>query len=126
MTLAVGIDIVEIERISKLLKSQNIRFVKRVLNEKEQTLFHAVSAVNKDAWLAKRFAAKEAVFKALGCGLAQGVTFHDINVSNDAMGKPEVSLHKEALNKLALMGGEKVLVSLSDERRYAIAIANII
>ena len=72
-----------------------------------------------EAWLAKRFAAKEAFAKAIGTGFAEGLTFPDIAVLNNSKGAPYFELSGQAQAKLP--AGAEVFVSLSDEKGYAIA-----
>jgi phosphopantetheine--protein transferase-like protein len=73
--------------------------------------------------LAKRFAAKEAIAKALGTGIGHGVSFQDMIITNNAKGAPEVVLSGGAARIMAEQGAHKVLLSLADERHYAIAYA---
>ncbi|MDM7485998.1 MAG: holo-ACP synthase, partial [Vibrio metschnikovii] len=72
-------------------------------------------------FLAKRFAAKEAAAKALGTGIANGVTFHDFQITNDAQGKPHLTLHGRAQQLAEAMQVTSIHLSLSDERHYAVA-----
>ena len=82
MTIAIGTDIVEIKRIADALERQGDKFVQRILTESEiaeyQLRGHSVS------YLAKRFAAKEAIAKALGTGIGRGNSFQQMVVSNNA------------------------------------------
>ncbi|NGO90941.1 MAG: holo-[acyl-carrier-protein] synthase, partial [Halomonas sp.] len=73
------------------------------------------------AYLAKRFAAKEAFVKALGLGLRQGMQWGDIQVLNDALGKPGLHLHGEAQRLFAASGAATAHITLSDEAEYAVA-----
>ena len=74
-------------------------------------------------FLAKRFAAKEAVAKALGTGIGHGVSFRHIAISHDDRGRPLVQLHEGAAARLAALQACECLLSLSDERHYVIAVA---
>ena len=76
---------------------------------------------NKSRFLAKRFAAKEAASKALGTGIAGGVTFQDFQVSNDSKGKPMLTLTSKAKEIAEQQGAMNYRLSLSDERHYAVA-----
>ena len=76
---------------------------------------------NPSAFLAKRFAAKEAVAKALGTGMAEAVIAADIEISNNAAGQPLVTLHNGALAKFKALGASQCLLSISDEKAYAVA-----
>lgn len=124
MALAIGTDIVEIARIADVRSRQGLKFAQRILCASELEQYCAKS--NSNAFLAKRFAAKEAIAKALGTGIGRGVSFQDIEVSNNSNGAPQVKLTGGAEKALAEMGATKVLVSLSDEKNYAIAYALIV
>ena len=127
MTIAIGTDIVEIERITKSFSRQGDRLVKRVLMPSEQARFHSIENTNiKMAFLAKRWCAKEAVAKALGTGIAKGVGFQQIEIANDDLGAPLVILHEGALIRLKTMGASKALISLSDEQHYALAFCTLV
>lgn len=121
MIIAIGTDIVEIARISKVLERQAGRFVERILCPSEQEQY--ASRGNPVAFVATRFAAKEAIAKALGTGIGHGVSFQDMQISNDDKGAPHVQLSGGAAEVMRSRGGQRVLLSLADERDYAIAYA---
>ena len=108
---SVGIDIVEIKRITRLIK--NKRFCRRIFSDKE--ISYCRSKKNPGQHYAVRFAAKEAVWKALG---KRGISHRDISIRNSPEGKPEVTLPKK-LKRLE----KKVSVSLSHTSDHAVAIA---
>jgi holo-[acyl-carrier protein] synthase len=119
MITGLGVDIVEISRIQKLLERYGEKFAHRLLTEQEFDRFQ--QRHGSATFLASRFAAKEAASKALGTGISAGMSFHSIEVVNDERGKPELRLHDVAL---ALSQQQKVtrsLLSLSDEKHYAVA-----
>jgi len=89
-----GIDLVEIERFSRIDPKIKERFCRRVFTPKE-----IAAADNKDERFAGRFAAKEAAAKALGCGIGD-INWHDLEILNDSKGKPILHLYGEA-EKLA-------------------------
>ena len=89
MVIAIGTDIVEIARIAEVLERQGERFIDRILTVSEKTLYNQSKSVS---FVAKRFAAKEAVAKAFGTGIGRGVSFQDIVISNNAKGAPLVEL----------------------------------
>ena len=124
MTIAIGTDIVDIQRIADAVERQGDKFVQRILTESEiseyQARGHAVS------FLAKRFAAKEAIAKALGTGIGRGISFQHMIISNNAEGAPQVELRDMASEKLKQLGGTHVLISLSDEKNYALAYVTIV
>ncbi|MBT4928899.1 holo-ACP synthase [Porticoccaceae bacterium] len=124
MTIAIGTDIVEIQRIASALERQGDKFVQRILTESEIAEYQARG--NSVAFLAKRFAAKEAIAKALGTGIGRGISFQHMIVSNNSDGAPQVELQANAAERLKQMGGSQVLLSLSDEKNYALAYVAII
>lgn len=124
MALAIGTDIVEIARMSDAASRQGLKFVQRILCANEFEQYQSKS--NSSAFLAKRFAAKEAIAKALGTGIGNGVSFQDIEITNNAKGAPQVKLTGGAAKVLAEMGATKVLLSLSDEKEYALAYAVLV
>lgn len=119
MISGIGVDIAEIDRIKRILNRYGDRFASRILSEREFDRF--LQRGRSATYLASRFAAKEAVSKALGCGIADGITFHSIETINDDKGKPMIELNGEALKKSQSQGVSRCLVSLSDERHYAVA-----
>ena len=123
MTIAIGTDIVEIQRIASALERQGDKFVQRILTESEIVEYQARG--NSVAFLAKRFAAKEAIAKALGTGIGRGISFQQMVVSNNAEGAPQVELQDSAAERLKQLGGTNVLLSLSDEKNYALAFVAI-
>ncbi len=120
MTLiGIGTDIVEIARIARLLVGHPERFVARVLHPNELATFATVP--NQAAWLAKRFATKEAVAKALGTGIGQYAHLTGIETRHAPNGKPEIHLHGVTKETAERLGVQRVEVSLADERDYAVA-----
>ena len=121
MALAIGTDIVEIARIVAMLERQGDKFVQRILCEAEQQEYHRRK--QDAAYVAKRFAAKEAVAKTLGTGIGRGVSFQDILIVNNDVGAPGVELSGGALKVMQSLGGSRILLSLADEQQYALAYA---
>ncbi|OUR73378.1 holo-ACP synthase [Marinomonas sp. 42_23_T18] len=118
MILGIGTDIVEIARIHDSVSRLGERFLKRLLTDSEMARYHEIKHVNSAmAFVAKRFAAKEAVAKALGTGIGRGLSFQHIEVSNDALGKPVVSVKSHG--NLLMKQSVKWHLSISDERDYA-------
>ena len=118
--LGIGVDIVQNKRIKILIN--NKRFIKRILGKNEIKFFN--KKLNKVEYLSKRFAAKEALAKALGTGFRQKVQFKDIEILNDKIGKPyylkskkidKTILKKFNINKYSLF------LSISDEKDYSVA-----
>jgi len=125
MILGIGTDIIEIKRVEQLLTRFGNRFWKRILTASEQAVFHQKNDFAKSNFLAKRFAAKEAVSKALGTGIAQGITFHDIEIKRNQFGKPLVMLHNIALHIAQKHNATNIHLSLSDEHTMIVAFAVI-
>ena len=123
MIVGIGVDLCEIARIHDALKRGN-HFAKRILAAKELTEFNHLNPSMRAGFLAKRFAAKEAIAKALGTGIGRGFGFHDIVVSHDELGKPFVILNIENAT-LSSACGSRIHLSISDERTHAIAFCTI-
>jgi holo-[acyl-carrier protein] synthase len=119
MIFGSGIDIVNIERIERLMARWGDHFLGRVYTEREiswcQRKSHPMEC------FAIRFAAKEAFLKAIGSGLRNGIQWTDIEVENDSMGKPLLSLHRRAKEVLQAHRIERILLTLSHDRPYAVA-----
>ncbi|WP_444994654.1 holo-ACP synthase [Aliikangiella sp. IMCC44359] len=115
----IGIDLCEIKRIERSLERNGDLFANKVLHQNEKVHFDKLKF--KARFLAKRFAAKEAFAKALGTGIADGVSLPSIEVYNDDAGKPWINLHDGALQKLQLIGETRIHLSISDERELAMA-----
>ncbi len=115
----IGTDIVEISRIKRIFKKYPKGFAERILHKNELKILKTHKSPK--TFLAKRFSAKEAVAKALGTGIAHGVTFHDIEISNNENGQPILTLYGRTLEIAEEMGVKNHFISLSDERDYAIA-----
>jgi holo-[acyl-carrier protein] synthase len=126
MIIGVGTDMVDARRVASSIECFGDKFLTRVFTDAE--IAHAQSKRVPHLSFAKRFAAKEAVAKALGTGIS-GFRFRDIEVVTDARGKPGVRLHggaDERLNALLPDGYEgTVHLSLTDETPYALAFAVI-
>lgn len=126
MTLAIGTDIVEIARIQAVYERQGQKIVERVLTPVEQLRFSELPTLEIQlAFLAKRWCAKEAVAKALGTGIAKGVGFQQIQVNTNDLGAPSIELFEGALQRLEDLGGKRALISISDERHYAVAFCTL-
>jgi len=118
--LAVGVDLVEIARIDRAIGRWGDRFLQRVYTPAE--IAHCRGRVPE---LAARFAAKEAVSKALGVGIwwQGGIGWTDVEVRQDRLGKPEVSLSGRAAERAQALGLHVWAVSLSHSEEQAIAVA---
>ncbi len=114
-----GTDVVEVARIAQLVDRYGARFLDRVFRPAEQAVLARTPAAAAAA-LAARWAAKEALVKALGAHAA-GVSYRDVEVTRDAQGVPGLRLHGAAAAAVSRTGARQALVSLSHERAYAVA-----
>ncbi len=117
-----GIDIIDINRIKLVIDKYGNKFKKRCFSVSE--IERSEKRLNSAESYAKRYAAKEACAKALGTGLARGVFWKDIEVENNQYGKPFIKLHgkaKEIFKNFNKTSNTNIEVSLSDEKKYAIA-----
>ena len=118
--LGIGVDLIKNKRISLLIKKHN--FIKRTFSKKE--IFFSKIKKDKIKYYAKRFAAKEALSKSLGTGIGKQLSFKDIEILNDKLGKPYYVLNKR-INALVYKKFKikkyNLFLSISDENDYSIA-----
>lgn len=119
MIVGTGIDLVKVSRIEAVLERHGQRFVERILHPNELLTYQAHS--HPLAYFAKRYAAKEALSKALGTGIAKGVNFNEIETQLNELGRPHLILHGTTLDKADELGVKNLFITLSDEQDYAIA-----
>jgi len=119
MILGIGTDIARVARFERATQRHGARFAQRLLGERERERFagHGRPA----AFLAKRFAAKEAFVKALGTGLRRGMRWTEIQVVSDALGRPSLVLSGKAHELAATAGVRALHLSISDEDTLAMA-----
>ena len=117
-----GVDLVETARIRHLFDQHGSHFLDRVFTAAEQAYCDA-NPKRRFEHLAARFAAKEAVLKALGTGWRGGIGWTDIEVLRDPAGKPSVALHGQAAAVAAAAGIRNWLLSLSHVETHAFASA---
>ena len=117
MKVFTGIDLIEIERFEKIEPALRDRFIHRVLTEKER-----IEIKDSIASLAGKFAAKEAVVKALGCGIGP-ISFQDMEILHDANGRPVLILQKNALKLVDELNIKEWSLSISHSQHYAVATA---
>ena len=120
----IGVDIVEIKRLRRVSKKWGKGFLKKVYTARE--LAYAKSRRFPYQHLAARFAAKEAIFKALGDVEKDFVGWKNIEIVNDAYGRPLVQWHGAALRTKNKRGIKEALVSLSHTENYAVATAMLV
>jgi holo-[acyl-carrier protein] synthase len=121
--IGTGIDIVEIKQIERLLNRQREKFLERVFTEGERE--YCTKKARPAIHLAARFAAKEAVAKALGTGFSQGIQMRDIEVVSSGSEQPHIHLHGAAAQRYNALHCTRILLSLSHTREYAVAHADI-
>ena len=120
----IGTDIVSVDRIKNSLRNKN--FIDRIFNKKEILRCKKISTGFN--CYAKRFAAKEAFAKALGTGISNGINFNEIVILNKKSGKPYINIigqTKRTLKKKFKNKKSKISLSLSDEKKYAVAFVTI-
>lgn len=123
MIYGIGTDIVHIKRMRDNLDKYENKFARRILTEAEFIEFENKN--DKAAFLAKRFAAKEAAAKAMGTGFSDGLSLHHIGVSHDAAGKPILEFLDVAETFISENNIKQAHLSLADERDYAVAFVTL-
>lgn len=120
MVKGIGVDIVDNRRIEKILKQKcGQRFLDRVYTSLEME--YCKQKRKSVEHFSARFAAKEAVFKALGTGWSKGIAWRDVEVRNDGSGAPRVVLYGKAKEIFRDRGGGRILLSLSHTSQIAVA-----
>lgn len=120
MGIRCGVDIVETARIQRMVDRLGARFLNRVFTPLEQADC-ATRGAGGIRSLAVRFAAKEAVSKALGTGIGAGAAFTEIEIYSDADGSPQVRLSGSAAVTFGKCGGTELAISLTHEKAYCVA-----
>ena len=120
MIVGIGVDIVEIARLRSSMERFRKSFARRIFTELEQEYCDARS--DPYPHYAARFAAKEALFKALGTGWAQGVRWVDVEVRRDAAGPPALILRGEAERHANVLSARRFHLSLSHSGGNAVAV----
>lgn len=116
MILGVGTDITDCARIEKSVERHGEHFLRRVLTDAEIAQYDGIS------YLAGRWCAKEALSKALGCGIGADCAFEDIQILRDSRtGRPVASLSGAAERTAAALGVKRIHVSISHEKLHAVA-----
>jgi holo-[acyl-carrier protein] synthase len=115
-----GIDLVEVSRIGEMMGRHPERFLERVFTEGEAA-YCCGSAKRRDEHLAARFAAKEAVLKALGTGWSEGIAWTEVEVVRLATGEPTVQLSGRAAERAAAIGVRGWKISISHTGTHAMA-----
>jgi holo-[acyl-carrier protein] synthase len=115
--MKVGTDIIQIQRIDKLVKRYGIKFKQRFLSKNE------IAVAKRIETIAGFWAAKEAISKALGCGIGDQLSFHDIVIAKDHRGAPYFKLTQEAQKAHRI---KEASLSISHDGGFAIAVAVIV
>lgn len=121
--IGIGTDLVHIPRMTALLYKHGDRIAEKILTELELQDFR--SAVYPAAFLAKRFAAKEATVKAFGTGFRNGLSLRHIGVKNDDLGRPLLCFYEQAETVMNEKKIKEALLSLSDDGDYALAFVTL-
>ncbi len=124
--IGLGTDIVNINRIKKIYSKYGNQFLNKILTESEKKSEKKLSRFKNVSTIAKRFAAKEAISKAIGYGFSNGIHFKDIEIYNDENGKPYANLNGKAktiVNKISKK--YNIFLTLSDDKPWAVATALI-
>lgn len=119
---SVGLDAIEIERVAEAIGRHGERFLARVYSANERLLAERSGEASAQFY-AGRFAAKEAVLKALGTGYGQGLAFHEVEILREKSGAPALHLHGNARARAAELGITRILVSITHTRSDAHAVA---
>lgn len=119
MIIGHGIDIVDVNRVAQIVERHGAHLTERVFTQAE--LDYARRGKRTMEHLAARFAAKEAVLKALGTGWTKGIGWTDVEVVSEASGRPAIALHGRAAELAAELGISRWLLSLSHTDTTAVA-----
>ena len=121
MILGLGMDISEVARVKASLDRFGESFLKRILLPEEIAYCHTYQ--NPAQYVAVRFAAKEAISKALGTGIGAELGWHDLEICRKETGEPFVKLHGGGPKLLEARGAKRLLISLTHTENYAAAVA---
>ncbi|MFA5383096.1 MAG: holo-ACP synthase [Eubacteriales bacterium] len=124
MVKGIGADIIEIERLRILAEKYPGKFLNKIFTQGE--VAYCNLRKNPFPSFAARFAAKEAVLKALGTGLAFGIRWRDVEIVTEIDQAPKISLHNKAVEIAVEKGIGKVLISISHDRDKALAFALVL
>ena len=119
-TIGIGVDIVRNDRIKSLIKNKN--FINRTFSKKEISISKKI--LNKTNFFSKRFAAKESFAKALGTGFRNNLSFKDIEIINDKLGKPYYLTNdkiKKLIKRKKKINKFELFLSISDEKDYSVS-----
>lgn len=120
MITGIGIDVVELERIEKIWNKYGRKFAEKILSTEELALLPQANSI---VFLAGRFAAKEALSKALGTGFSGHITLKDFSITNLPSGQPVATLYNEAKKTAHNIGASKIHISITHGKYTAAAVA---
>ena len=118
MIIGIGVDLVKVERIERMVKKWNQRFLDRIFTPGEQK--YSLSFRVPHPHFAARFAIKEAVLKAIGTGWRGGVKWTEIEVVNEPSGKPRVMVHGKVKSLVEASGATDIQASISHDSEYSV------
>jgi len=121
MIVGIGVDVLEVERMQKTIERYNHHFLNHVFSSREQA--EAPNGAGKATYYAGRWAAKEAVAKALGVGIGARCGWTEIHVLRGPNGKPVIQLEGTAAQTAAAINADTIHISISHERHLACASA---
>ena len=121
MIFGIGVDALSAERVGKVLERHGERFIERLLMPQERTQLERTK--RRERFLAMRFAAKEAIVKAMGTGFAHGVWIRDVGVVQNGWGRPEVVYSPRGEQVRRALGIGEGFVTLTDEAGLVVAVA---
>ncbi|HWZ62054.1 MAG TPA: holo-ACP synthase [Steroidobacteraceae bacterium] len=121
MIFGIGVDVLETARIARTLERFGSRFLEHLLLPEEQAQLERTQ--RRERFVAMRFAAKEAIVKAMGTGFAHGVWIRDVGVVQNAWGKPEVVFSARGEQVRRALGVGEGHVTLTDEAGLVVAVA---
>ena len=124
--IGLGTDIVNINRIKKIYSKYGNHFLDKILTKSEKKIENQTTKSKNIETIAKRFAAKEAISKAIGYGFSKGIHFKNIEIYNDKNGKPYANVNGKAKKILSKISKKyNIFLSLSDDKPWAVATALI-
>ncbi len=121
MIFGIGVDVLEVKRIGRTLERFGARFVEHLLMPEEQA--QLARTQRRERFIAMRFAAKEAIVKAMGTGFAHGMWIKDVGVVQNSWGKPEVVFSQRGERVRQGLGVGEGHVTLTDEAGLVVAVA---
>lgn len=124
MALGIGIDTIENARVAEALARHGERFARRILCDAEFQQW--MDRGRSHIFLASRWAAKEAVSKALGCGIGAHLGWHDVPIRNEQTGRPEVDVTIRLREAMQAIGAGRVLISITHTRHSSSAAAVLV